>query len=284
MTFPKFLDSTMVEVYKRCPQEFFLSFIQNLKPIEKNWHFHAGGAMARGLETARKAWVEGKPDWQERGLEALILAYGEEDSPIPAKSFDRLVEAYTKYWLQWPIDQGLVLGPNPMVEFTFSLPMDIEHPETKEPIIYCGRCDWIGHLNGSAYVVDEKTTSSLGPTWSSRWSARGQFLGYVHAARCHGIEVAGYVVRGIALTTEPTYAESIHLALPYKVHAWWQDLHHWVRQMIEAWRNKTFLRHYGNECGSCAFNPICHALVPTNYLAYFEQRNWDPLRKEEQNA
>jgi len=214
--FPHTIDSTMLATFRSCPQKLNLNYLQHWKPKEDSVHLVAGGAFARGIEAARKAYfegiaVEGKvsyiPDpetgeqkrtveWQENGCEsgnsevaqelglaALIVHYGDfECPPDSAKSLGRTAGALEFYYENYPFGMD---GTNPVtfssgrrgIEFSFAEPLDFKHPVTGDPVLYTGRADMVAEFAGGTYVFDEKTTSQLGASWPRQWELRSQFTG-----------------------------------------------------------------------------------------------------------
>lgn len=119
--FPHTFDSTMLAAFASCPQKMFRTYVEHWKPKSESVHLVAGGAFAKGIEVARKAFYEGvvpvtywrtkdpitgivgtsfQPveGWEEvheltdcepgmkahaeaAGLEALIKAYGDFECP-----------------------------------------------------------------------------------------------------------------------------------------------------------------------------------------------------------
>lgn len=57
--FPHTIDSTMLSTFRSCHQKMFRQYIQHWKPKADSVHLIAGGAFAKGIEVARKAYFEG---------------------------------------------------------------------------------------------------------------------------------------------------------------------------------------------------------------------------------
>ena len=139
--FPHTIDSTTLAAFRSCPQKAFLSYIEHWKPKDESVHLIAGGAFAKGIEVARRAFFEGvaiEPEivsifndqtgqherrvkWHEAapdphltgdteaaqhlGLQALMAAYGDfECPPDSAKSLERTAGALEFYFDQYPLD------------------------------------------------------------------------------------------------------------------------------------------------------------------------------------
>lgn len=145
--FPHAVDSTILAAFRSCPQKAFRSYIQHWKPKAESVHLVAGGAFARGIEVARKAYFEGLVviprvtttlneatgaydrvvKWEEHnqpslkgdshlaqefGLAACMAAYGDfECPPESAKSLERTCGALEFYYANYPFGMD---GTNPV--------------------------------------------------------------------------------------------------------------------------------------------------------------------------
>lgn len=292
--FPAVIDSTMRADFNACPALFMLRDVYGLRPAGTNVHLNAGGAYAKGLETFRKAYFFDNLDFSDAralGAEALIREYGDpqdipEDHP---KSWHRTLEAYKSYLVEWPPATD-PLKPHEVegagtIEFSFAMPLPIHHPETGDPIIFAGRFDMLAELNATLFVVDDKTTSRLGPTWADQWRLRSQFTGYVWAARQFGYPVAGAVIRGTAiLKTKITHAEAIVYRPAHLIDRWYNRLLWDVQRMVNYW-NQNFFPNCGEESGACshyggcAYADLCDKAdweewADTNYIV----DRWNPIQ------
>lgn len=295
---PMFLhtvDSTMLATFRACPKKFFHQYLQHWKPLEKSVHLIAGGAFASGIEAARNAfYVEGceAHDAEGAGLSALIKHYGDFDCPSDSpKSLERMCGALEFYFSRYPLGAD---GATPItlangrrgIEFSFAEPLAIAHPATGDPILYTGRSDMIAERAGGVYIYDEKTTSSLGPTWGRQWEMRSQFTGYSWAAKKQGIKTNGAIVRGVSIlktkydTLEvPTYRSD------YEIERWEAQVLKDIERMIRCWKEEYWDWNLDGACtdyGGCAFTRVCKSDDPETWLpVYFRKAVWDPLARKE---
>lgn len=294
--FPTAVDSSFLNDLRSCVHKAYLSQMLHWKPKSTNIHLNAGGAFAKGLEVARKAYYDLSIDPQSATIEggkALIAQYEEpsiEDADH-AKSLPNMLGALGSYFQVHPLDTDS-LKPHrlpsgkPAIEFTFAIPLSICNPETGEPILYTGRCDMIGEYNGQLFVVDEKTTSGIGPTWFNNWALKSQLTGYVWAARQYGFDVAGAIIRGIAiLKREFKHAESIQYRPQWMIDRWYKQTERDLARLIECWKEDYYDYNLDSACssyGGCQFLKICSSNNPEPWLeADFEKRVWDPLQHVE---
>src|SRR6266513_209137 len=197
--FPEVWDNTMISTLADCGQKANLQFFHHLRPDVNNTDMHAGASFAKGIEWVRKIhYTAARPEVDPRvaGARALIQHYGNHDPGESVKSADRMLGALESYLVQYNPDTDHVkpamFNGTPAVEFSFAWPIDVFHPTTKQPIILCGRFDMLGVLNdddNALFVVDEKTTKQLGPTWPRQWQLKSQFMTYTWGARKFGYNV-----------------------------------------------------------------------------------------------
>lgn len=317
--FPEVIDSTMRGAWKACPRKFFWNYVFEVVADGENVHLHAGGCFAKGLEVARRHFYDAGFSYDEAIVEgglALLNAWGTFDpGEGETKTVDRVLGAYEFYHSihQMPSDhiQPFRTPKGAAVEFNFVLPIPgTRHPRTGNPILYAGRFDMLGHMRGQAtlFVVDEKTTSQLGPTWGNQWAIRAQFTGYVWGARQYGHPVAGAVVRGISILKEKYgNAESIVYRQDWQIDAWLENLRRDLDQMVAQWRemedsglpdtpllldangriaeatppnSAPWTQSLDQACsayGGCAYLRLCDSPQPESFIPlYYRPHSWDP--------
>lgn len=318
--FPQILDSTLLATYKSCPRKFWLEYVMHYKSKEPSVHLHAGAAFARGLEVARNAFycgiqetpvLETTPEgkrlaWRKEscpagdgplaealGTGALLAAYGDFECPEDsAKSASRMAGALEFYFDAYPLGQD---GTTPItlasgkkgIEISFAEPLGPINPETEEPILYCGRLDMLVGYSGGTFGEDDKTTSSLGATWSKQWDLRSQFTSYcwgVH--RSAGVKLDGFLVRGISiLKTKYDTQQAITYRPDWMIDEWHSMTCDTVEDIIRDWKRGTWRKvmdHSCNDFGGCSFRRVCLTPEPQPWLdQYYQRRAWNPLTRIE---
>lgn len=286
----------MMATFRACPRKFFLEYCQHWRPASPNVHLHAGGAYASALEQSRKAYYEQgmeKDKAEAVGMEVLMKEYGDfECPPSIKKSLDRMMGALEFYYYEYPFDRDLAI-PMKMangkraVEFTFAYPLPFKHPETGEPLIYCGRSDMIVEFAGGIYILDDKTTSQLGTSWSKQWTNRSQFSGYCYVAREMGIPVQGVIVRGLSiLSSRYETQQVITPRTPFMLDLWYNQLLKDIQRMLDSYKENYYdynLDHTCGEYGGCNFMNVCSSPTPEEWLQiYFQKKVWNPLARIEE--
>jgi hypothetical protein len=142
--------------------------------------------------------------------------------------------------------------------------------------------DAVCEFAGGIYIVDEKTTSSLGPTWSRQWDLRGQFIGYAWGCRESSIKVDGSLIRGVSiLKTKYDTAQAVVRHADWQVDEWFTETCWYIRQMISHWQAGFHPHNYGDSCsdyGGCQFKPVCMSQDKGPWLEQgFERKHWDPI-------
>ena len=295
--FPSVIDSTLMSHFRACPRSCELESFHHWKSKSRSVHLHAGAAYARGLEVAREAfYADGKPADEAiaLGLGALAKAYGSfECPPDSPKSLERMLGAFEFYFSHYPLETD-ALVPHRMpggklgIEFSFAEPLEINHPETGEPLIYCGRFDMIGDYAGQVFGEDDKTASQLGPSWAKQWDLRSQFTAYTWGARRAGIPMDGFVVRGVSiLKTKYDTQQAITYRPTWMIDRWLEQTNLDLERMIQMWDEGRFDYNLDESCngyGGCQFRRVCLS-EPERAMTWlrqdFEQRAWDPITRTE---
>ncbi len=297
-SFPMWIDSTIMSTYKSCPFKFWIEYVLNFKPREKSVHLIAGGAYAKGLEAARTAfYVDGKPADVAEGLgvAACLQDYGDFECPADSgKSRERTAGALEFYFDRYPLGKD---GAEPItlpggrrgIEVSFAEPLPIDNPDTGEPLLYCGRLDMAAKYAQGVFVEDDKTTSSLGATWSRQWDLRSQFTGYCWGLwRGTGVRPNGVLVRGVSiLKTKYDTQEALSYRHDWQIAEWEQALLHTLTDMIRDYKAgywRQALDHACAEYGGCHLKQVCMSQGDSkrNWLEqYYRRKVWNPVTRQE---
>ena len=293
--FPIAIDSTMVSAFRSCPTKFRREYVEHWRSKEPSIHLHAGGAFAKGLEVTRRAFYEeglSASEARQKGAAALRASYSDfETHEKDTKTLPRMLGALDFYFENYPLEHDaatplkLASGKR-AIEWTFAIPLPLAHPESGDPLIYYGRCDMVADFAGGIYIVDEKTTSSLGSSWARGWTLAGQPTGYIWAAQKTGLDVRGAIIRGISILKTKYETQQVILHRSAAQIAQWLDQLYWtIDRMIEQWRCNHWEMNLDKACGDyggCRFLESCEAPNAEEWLRVkFEKRVWSPLHREE---
>jgi len=294
MKFPELIDASLLASFKSCPELCRKVYFEHLKSKAPSVHLHAGAAFAFGVERTRTAfYVEGKSSETSiaEGIGALLTFYGDFECPADsAKSAERMAGAFEFYWSNYPLDNEndpvILKGGKRAIEVSFAEPLPILHPESGDPLIYCGRLDAILNYAGGRYITDEKTTTQLGASWSRQWDLRSQFTGYAWGARQIGVKVDGALVRGVSiLKTKYDTQQAISYRPDWAIDRWYAELLVWINQLVACYKSGVWLHNFDHACseyGGCQFREACMSQDETPWTeTYFEKREWNPLLRTE---
>lgn len=294
--FPETIDNTMRSTYFGCGRKFLYEHILRRTTTETSIHLVAGKAFAEGLDVFRKSYwdVERGGDFEKAyaaGARALIREYGydleresSETWQSSPKSCERLLVAFDSYWKHfsprtWPSKPAIIEG-KVASEFSFAVPLPIDHPETGQPLVYHGRFDCIEEKDGKLWALDDKTATSLGPSWANQWDLRSQFIGYAWGAGQQGLQLHGTIARGTGiLKTKITHMDVPVAHPPHLIERWYEQLCYDVERMLLDWRQGRWCYSLADTCaayGGCRFKEVCLAKHQSRVLKQLPMRIWNP--------
>lgn len=298
---PITVDATILTAVTECPRLMKWKYMEHLRPKDESIHLHAGKAYAKGLETARTLYFQlghTHADAVHQAKVALAEAYGDRECHDERKTKDRMLGALTEYFKRWPMDaERFVPVSLPdgtfAVEMSFAIPWEAGplHP-SGVPFIICGRFDAVvkDRDTNALYNLDDKTATQLGASWVRKWDLRGQFINYTWAMRNAGVNIAGTVVRGMALYVNNRYgqAEAVIPCASHLVEEWKRRVSFTLQQMVDMYNGDYFPPAYNDACtsyGGCDYRIPCLSADPQPWLASkFVKRVWSPLHTEEEEA
>ncbi len=295
--FPSVIDSSIRSSFVACPQQCFYNYFMHLAPLTPSIHLHFGACFAEGCRATRQAIFLQEASLDDAlisGIRAIYEEWGDydEDSSL-VKTLPKCIEA-----LAWYFDehhprhdsvQPFMTDTGPAVEFSFGIPLPINHPDTGDPILYAGRFDMLGIYKGVVYPVDEKTCSQLGATWARQWNLRSQFTGYCWAAQQYGYPAAGAIVRGVCLLKKSiTFGEAITMRPQWQIDRWYAQLLQDIQRMVheyEDFRDQKvpFSLSLDGACthyAGCQFERLCTIPRPEPWIeTEYTVRKWNPLAR-----
>lgn len=308
-SFPLHLDNTQINNFRSCEEKFHLYSLLEQVGSGINPHLNSGGAFAVGMDVWRKEFYGARKTYGESlgiAVRECIRHYGMYEPPQgkaseEAKTWDRVAAGIISYLENWrPEEDHLrpaVFDGTPSSEFSFAVPLPINHPDTGEPLLYSGVFDAVMRFGETGwdpdkdytylplYGYDDKTTYQMGAGWSSDWIMRGQFIGYFWAARQLGFDLKGFIVRGTAFQkTQIKHAEAILYFPPWKVEQWYSNLLATIEKAITTYKTGYFGKNWGDACaayGGCSYKILCDSDSPHKWIqTHFKRRTWSPIDLE----
>lgn len=291
--FPEVIDSTILVCSRACGAKAKYQYFDCLAG-SPSVDLHFGGAIAAGMETARRNFFQNRFPAREAENSALNAASDFWGDFIPpprktesSKNWGSLVQTLSAYWKKWPIDSDEVRPlADKGIEFTFAIPLDIPRPDRpNEPILYGGRFDLLGTWHDMLVILDEKTQgTSFNDKWSRKWALRNQFLMYLWAVQKSGYHINTVIVRGLSiLKTKIDFAEAIVSVPPYMIERAYIQTVRDIRRLSAMWTEGYFDYNFGDSCtayGLCPFADLCNAENPVEWYSLFGRRTWNPLAKD----
>lgn len=294
---PLYIDSSILTTYRSCKKKMEWSYIRNLSPLGESIHLLAGGAVAAAMEAIRN--YQFLPQHRSAPLhvdELLAVGAGPflrawkgyEPSEEETKNQHNVFHALEAYLQEYPpfydpVQPIFRADDTPSTEYTFAIPLPVKHP-SGEPFIFVGRFDLLGEYSGLKVVLDEKTTSALGPSWLSQWDLRGQFLGYMWACRQLGHRVDHVIVRGIAIQKTQHQIVSVPVAYPdHLIELWFDELVRSLHDLVAYYSLGHWSYNFGDACssyGGCGFRDLCKAKEPSSWFNNFQTRTWTPISQD----
>lgn len=197
MSFPDCIDTTIRNSFVLCPTQAKYAYFENLAPSATSVDLLFGGALAHGLETARR-WFYDMKEASAQSIQAGRIAaeqyYGDFDPPAKSsKTKLALGRALEYYFTVWPLGTDILQPARDkdgklMVEWRFKLPIPgLVHPDHGGPIYLVGRSDMIPMLQGFLCIEDDKSASQLGDQWANKWRMDAQPLTYIYAGQQCGL-------------------------------------------------------------------------------------------------
>lgn len=291
---PIYIDSSMLSTFRSCKKKFEWTTLKALKPLGQSIHLAAGGAMAAGLEAARNHQFITSPHQQLPTDDLLHAAIGpylkgwdlydpDEEQTKNAHNVFHALEYYLNEYPPFldPVQPVIKPDGKPATEYTFGIPLPIMHPTQNTPFIFVGRFDLLGTYGGLPVVLDDKTTSALGPYWMAQWHLRGQFMGYVWACNQLEYSIDHVIVRGLCIQKTQHQLASVPIQYPtHVIDRWYITLLQTIEEMIHFYTYNEWPYNFSDACssyGGCTFRDLCLAKNPDTFLSNFEHNTWSPV-------
>lgn len=249
-----------INSYAVCPQLYRHKYIERLKPIKKAPALALGSCIAQSLNAYRKdgskdaAFKAFTSTWEEEGR---VLALKKDDDP--RRSVERGLEILSAYIENYPAEADSIVRP----EVSFST-------EILPGIVFNGRIDAVMRLpDGSLAIIEDKTTSRLGPVFFQKLKGSSQILWYLWVAQKMGLfdisgkqEMPKCLLNAIYIHDKvERFERDITIKSAKTLDLAYQNMLTWIRQILWAEETDTFpMNNIDNEAciryGGCDYLPL----------------------------
>ena len=249
-----------INSYAVCPQLYRHRYLERLKPIKKAPALALGNCIAQSLNAYRKdgsqddAFKAFTSTWKKDG-EVLMLKKDDD----PRRSVERGLEILSAYIKHYPDEAASIIKP----EVSFNL-------EIMPDVFFNGRIDAVIRLaDGSLGIIEDKTTSRLGPVFFTKLKGSSQILWYMWISAKLGLfDIDGkqsmpkcmlnaiYIHdKTLRFERDITIKTTRTLDLAYK------NMLQWIKQIEWAEKTDTFpMNNIDNEAcvkyGGCDYLPL----------------------------
>lgn len=304
--FPHLIDNSIRKVLVKCQKAAHYRYELGLQAVDnKRVDLVAGKAFAKGCEVARRLFYlssYSQDAAMREAVEALHASYGDFRCPADSnKTPDKVGGALMAYFEKYPMQRATGLIPYTFpdgklgVEMYFEHDLLIEHPDDDVLLKYCGNFDalMIDLDDGGLWVMDEKTSSQMGPKWVNQWPLDSQMTGYVWGAGRMlldmGIteEIKGAIIGGVAIKKYdcevarfPTYRPD------WMVERWYDQLLNDLAQWKLAYEGNSHNMNLDHSCAyynnPCEFAPLCLSKQPEKIMhgGLYEVKFWNPKERD----
>lgn len=242
------------------------------------------GFTAEEIEAEESKYHSGKP-WDAghnlKTRETLIRSviwYVEEFGPSDAAQ--TVVLANGKPAVELSFKMEMDWGPK------MSAILDIEAQEKKpyQPYILSGHLDRLVHFSDGIYVMDRKTSSTIGSFYFDQYSPDNQMSLYTLAAKViYQTPVKGIIIDAAQIAVGFTrFSRGFTFRTDAQINEWLDDTKRWLA-LAEGFAEENFWPMNDKSChqyGGCVFRKVCSKSpeVRQKFLETdFMKKEWNPL-------
>ena len=310
-------DFTSLDTFQTCRKKYYYRMVKNLVPNTVAPALEFGKAIHLALEAYYKNGCN-----LEMALDAFTHNYAdrEGDDRRTIENGIKVLRGYAEVYKNEPFkvidtEVGFAVPISNMVTEEDNVTrcntcgMAVDGTEQKEcpgcltpySIILCGRLDALVDWDGQLYVLEHKTSSSLGMNYFKQFEINMQVDGYVYAAtELTGRQCLGAVINVLEVwkdvkkptaktkTLEEHYARDPQGRSVYELDEYKKDVPRIVRDLLEAERTGNFYRNK-RSCFSynykCPYWDICKYGENDKLIARdFKEEKWEPYKQVEEES
>ncbi len=244
-------DCSCLKCFHECPFKFHLTYELGLRALENPSALSFGAAVHRALFR----WYD------SNGLHEAIREFDDYEAEGDEKRSKERGISYIKDYVDfWGFDRQWQVVANE-VDFAVEMPNET---------LFTGRIDLIVKYMRNLYVVDHKTTSSMGVYFFQRFRPDFQLDGYCYATDNYLGECRRFCVNAISTAKSPRDGRfgREYFTKALREHGQWERNYTLTIKAIEWCREEGFYQSYDacSNWGGCRFKPIC--------LDGLEEKRW----------
>jgi len=275
-------DATSLEYLKRCGRlDKFMR--AGWRPKEPNIHLRWGGEYHRCLQDYEILMAQGSKhrDAVFDVIRALLHRIVDFDPDHKQKNRETLVRSviwYLEKHQNDPAKTWIMSNGKPAVEIRFNFPLDFG-PSEDQPYVLCGKIDKVVVFNGDLFIMDHKTTTTLGTFYFDQFTPHNQMSLYTLAGKViFKAPIKGVIINACQpLVGGTNFERGIVYRTQEQLNEWLTDLTVWLSRQNDATHNDAACDKYGG----CPFRPICtrSPQVRERFLKsnYIQDTPWNPL-------
>lgn len=283
-------DATAAEIVKLCGRKHGLKR-QGWQSKEDNIHLRWGGEYHRALRDYEVLKAEGFDhrdclDDVVRSLLHRIVDFNPDHKQKNRETLVRSVIWYLEKFKDDPAKTWIMSDGKPAVEVNFNFELDFG-PTPDQPYVLSGKLDKVVVFNGDLFVMDHKTTSSLGKQFVDSFTPNNQMTLYTYAGKkVFMAPIKGVIINGCQpLIGGTNFERHIVYRTDEQIEEWLLDLDYWLTQ-ANWWAERDYFPHNDTSChkySGCEFRELYCSKSPQvrdRFLkANFDKvEPWNPLK------
>lgn len=239
--FPMRLDATRMGEFQRCPRYYWLANIANWQPKQLATPLNFGQVMHKSLEVFYKS-----------GSEEVAIQAWKDYSPPDGEDLRTQ-------------GKGIVITKSYINKYKNDILEFLEVEKNFQTKVgendFFGRIDAVVKWHNSLWVMDRKTTSSLGRSFLDKFRPNNQVYGYIYAERTTRPSVSGFLVDAILVSkTKIDFQRCSVTPIPSEIEMFIKSFTETCSCIKQCEAKGVWNQHFNN-CHmyftKCQYYPIC---------------------------
>ncbi len=297
------VDSTSLELLKRCPRLYQYVMIEGWEPHGEAIHLRFGIEFHQALHDYElyKTQELNHDEALIGTLRDLLTRIHSWDPDPHTKSEEKkdkpnLIRAVVDYLDKHkadPAETVILDNGRPALEVSFRFELDwgpdLAQFAPKQPYLLCGHLDRIVNYLDGIYVMDRKTSgSALSQYYFSQYQPHNQMSLYALAGKIVlESPIRGVIIDGVHVHEQPDFGRGITYRTQDQLDEWLYDLRFWLAK-AEDYATQGYWPMNDTACsmyGGCRFRGICSKspqarpqFLKSEFRQKPEEERWNPLK------